>query len=214
MSDLRETIKGIQRAVGVDTDGVFGPVTAKRVLASLNKDIEQPDSGNTLVSNSAVLMLDGRSISTLAHVDPKAVEPFRKFLCLAKATAATMGCDYRAISGYRSWEEQADLYAKSQAGGPHAARPGYSWHNFGTAIDCGVFQADGKIYLDDGSAAQQQLAERVHAAVAAHAHECGLEWGGTWKGKSCDPPHFQIDMGSSSPTSAHRESYKAKGSVL
>jgi hypothetical protein len=37
--------------------------------------------------------------------------------------------------GFRSREEQAELYAKFKAGGPRAAPPGKSAHNFGLAID-------------------------------------------------------------------------------
>lgn len=39
------------------------------------------------------------------------------------------------LSGYRSLEEQADLYARYQAGGPTAAPPGRSAHNYGLAVD-------------------------------------------------------------------------------
>jgi hypothetical protein len=147
-------------------------------------------------------------------LDPKAQANFIRFYLLANATAATFGCEYIAISGYRTWEEQAELKRKSDAGGPHAAAPGYSWHNFAMATDSGVFRLNGKLYLDNGTADQQALAEKVHYAVAVHAKACGLEHGGTWKGRSCDPPHFQIDMGHSVPTAADRAKFKKEGSLL
>lgn len=37
--------------------------------------------------------------------------------------------------GYRSLAEQASLYEKYQAGGPRAAPPGESAHNYGLAVD-------------------------------------------------------------------------------
>lgn len=37
--------------------------------------------------------------------------------------------------GYRSLALQAELYAKYQAGGPRAAPPGKSAHNYGLAVD-------------------------------------------------------------------------------
>ena len=40
-----------------------------------------------------------------------------------------------ATYGWRSRQEQASLYAKYKAGGPRAAPPGYSPHEFGLAID-------------------------------------------------------------------------------
>lgn len=39
------------------------------------------------------------------------------------------------LSAYRSLEEQAALYEKYKQGGPKAARPGESAHNYGLAID-------------------------------------------------------------------------------
>lgn len=204
--NLRDSIKTIQRAVGAEVDGVLGPQTVQAILRELSRvGILEP----TVIPKTD---LDARSVNFLMTLDPKAREPMTHFLLLAKATAATYGCEYIVVSGTRTWEEQTELKRKSDAGGPHAAAAGFSWHNFATAIDCGLFV--GKIYLDGGSAAQQALAEKVHYAVAVHAKDCGLEHGGTWKGKSCDPPHFQIDMGHSSPTAADRAKFKREGSVL
>ena len=201
---LVNDIKWIQRAVGATPDGIFGPRTAQAVMyeISVRSGIERDEEPQEL---------DGRTVITLAGLDPKAIERFEDFMLRAKATAATLGCDYIAISGRRSWEEQGELRKKHLSGGPLAAAPGYSWHNFGTAIDCGVFQAGGKTYMDNSNPA---LARRVHAACAEHAKSCGLEWGGAWKGKSCDPPHYQIDMGRSSPNAADRAKFKREGSVL
>lgn len=39
------------------------------------------------------------------------------------------------LSGYRSMEEQRVLWEKYQQGGPKAAPPGRSAHNFGLAVD-------------------------------------------------------------------------------
>jgi peptidoglycan L-alanyl-D-glutamate endopeptidase CwlK len=199
-------IKSIQRAVGTYPDGIFGPITANAVRAFLAKvemiEGEMPKSDG----------IDERTRGHLDSLDPKARDQFHLFIALAKATAASMGCDYIAISSTRTWDEQAALYAQGRtAPGPKVtnARPGYSWHNFGTALDFGVFR--GKVYLDGSDPA---TASRVHAACAVHAHACGLEWGGNWKGKSCDPPHYQIQMGRSTPSAADRARYKERGSVL
>lgn len=201
---LIENIKSIQRAVGARADGVFGPRSAAEVLKHLAR-VELVEDA----SQSPSPLMDERTLATLATLDAKARDDFQDFMLLAKATAATMGCDYIAISGTRTWEEQAELRRKYKAGGPQAAAPGYSWHNYGVAIDCAVFK--GKIYCDD---TQPALAERVHAACAQHAKTCGLLWGGEFKGKSCDPPHYQIFMSSKTPGAEHRAKFKAEGSVL
>lgn len=216
MSSLRDIIKDIQRATGSEVDGVFGPQTARRVLNALQgavgMPVTKPADDQVIPAGYVEGELNARTLENIATLDVKARGRFIQFMLLANATAATFGCQYIMISGYRTWDEQAELKRKSDSGGPHAAAPGYSWHNFATAGDCGVFS--GKAYLDDGSPSQQALAEKIHYAVAVHARSCGLEHGGTWKGKSCDPPHWQIDMGHSSPTAADRAKFKEKGTVL
>ncbi len=216
---LREITKNVQRMLpGVEVDGVVGSQTMLAVFHHLQASsgivpVEIPEE-QLVVTHGRNTAIHARTLKTIATLDPKARDNFIRFAQLAEATAATFGCDYIAISGYRTWEEQAILKKKSDAGGAHAAAPGYSWHNFAMATDWGVFLNNGTIYLDSGTKAQQALAEKVHYAVAMHAAACGLVHGGTWKGKSCDPPHYQIDMGRSSPNAADRAKFKAEGSLL
>lgn len=214
---LIDDIKNIQRAVGAKPDGKFGPDSAAKTLRTLQSfsgiEPKRLDTPSAIINaDGSISELDARTVATIHTLDPKAKDRFIQFCCLAKATAATMGCDYVAISGQRSWDEQAELKRRSDAGGPHAAAPGYSWHNFAIAADFGVFQ--GRLYLDDGTPAQQALAERVHRACEVHAHACGLKWGGDWTGKSNDPPHYQIDLGHDIPTDADRDLFQKEGSVL
>jgi peptidoglycan L-alanyl-D-glutamate endopeptidase CwlK len=88
------------------------------------------------------------------------------------------------------------------------ARAGYSWHNYGVAVDFGVFR--GRAYLDNSDA---PLAARVHAACATHARDCGLLWGGHWT-RMPDAPHYQLLALPNSPDASHRETFRKKGSVL
>jgi len=46
-----------------------------------------------------------------------------------------VGIDYRPYLGYRTFAEQQTLYAKYQAGGPRAAPPWESPHQWGLAVD-------------------------------------------------------------------------------
>lgn len=216
---LREIIKNLQRELkGVEVDGIAGTQTmlaALDFIRTRNGDGITPIPEEQLVDlHGAPTMLHARTIATILTLDPKARFAFTRFAQLAEATAATFGCDYIAISGTRSWDDQAELKRKSDAGGPHAATPGYSWHNFGLAADFGVFLGGGSIYLDGGVAAQQRLAERVHAACSVHAVDCGLVWGGTFKGKSFDSPHYQYDLGHLIPTAADRAKFQKEGTLL
>lgn len=202
---LVDDIKSIQRACGVTPDGSFGPETAKAVL----RELERCQGGSDDVSAIGDPILDARTAGNLATLDPKAQDRFEEFTLLAKATAATFGCEYVMISGHRSWEEQDELYAqgRTKAGSKVTnARGGYSNHNFGIACDYGVFR--GKVYLDSADA---KLAAQVHAAVAVHARKLGFEWGGDWKTLK-DFPHFEISTGLS--MTEKRDLWKRKGSVL
>lgn len=82
----------------------------------------------------------------------------------------------RVTSGYRSPAEQARLYRRWQQGlmpGP-VAPPGYSYHEYGRAID---------IIAD----------EEVLRAAGIGWENAGGRWGGTFKGKGkYDPIHFQV----------------------
>lgn len=217
--NLREIIKNVQRELpGVEVDGVAGSQTMLAVLNCIRSHTgggytEIPET-QLVIGQGAPTALHERTVLTIGRLDAKAREAFLRFAMLAEATAATFGCDYIAISGTRSMDEQAELRRKSNAGGPHASAPGYSWHNFGLATDWGVFINGGTIYLDGGSASQQALAERVHAACSVHARNCGLVWGGTFKGKSFDSPHYQYDLGHLTPTAADRAKFKKEGSLL
>lgn len=76
----------------------------------------------------------------------------RAFLAMQKAAQAA-GINLTLSSGFRTMEEQERLYAAYLAGtGNLAAKPGYSNHQNGTAIDIGVrssFQSPEYLWLSE-----------------------------------------------------------------
>lgn len=201
---MRNTIKNIQRRCGVNADGIFGPMTAAAVWRELNADAADDGAAEDLPHD-----LDERTLYHIGSLDAKARENFRRFARLAKATAATLGCDYVMVSGNRSYAEQDALYAQGRTR-PGAivtkARGGQSNHNFGIAGDFGVFR--GKAYLDSSEPA---TAAKVHKVCSEHAKACGLEWGGSWKSLK-DHPHYEVTTGLG--MAAKRKLMNEKGSVL
>jgi len=156
------------------------------------------------------MTFDGRTEKNLATLDPKAVAKFRPFIDVAKQIAGDHGTSYIVISGNRTWAEQNALYAIGRTVPAPAirthARGGQSNHNFGIAIDGGIFRR-GK-YLDNDN---PQLASRVHTLIGKQAKKHGLEWGGEWT-RFKDFPHIEVRTGL---TLAQKRARFAKfGSVL
>lgn len=138
--------------------------------------------------------MDPRSTKNIATLHPKAQPVVTAFVEEAQKLAAERGLQYVVISGLRSWEEQERLYAqgRTQAGKVVTnARPGSSMHNYGLAVDLGVFQ--GKVYLDDGTPAQQKVADTMHRDAAVIAKRHGLRWGGDFR-SIYDAPHFELNV--------------------
>jgi len=74
--------------------------------------------------------------------------------------------DCNIAFSYRSNAKQLELYRKYQAGGPLAARPGNSWHNYACAIDLTIYTDGGRIY-DDGSKGDSNYTQVARASFAS-----------------------------------------------
>jgi peptidoglycan L-alanyl-D-glutamate endopeptidase CwlK len=138
-------------------------------------------------------MIDERSAKHLDTLLPEVRNAFADFLIEAKELVAKEGLDYKIICGTRSWEQQEALYAKGRtAPGPKVtnAKPGSSMHNFGIAIDCGVFK--GKVYMDDGTPADKKIADMMHKQASTLCAKHNLRWGGNFK-SLYDAPHFEYN---------------------
>lgn len=138
--------------------------------------------------------VDTRTQQNLSRLDLAVQPTMREVTQIAKSVAKSFNLDVSVISGHRSFEEQADLYAKGRTAPGDVvtyARPGSSNHNFGTAIDFGIF-AGGK-YLD---AREPGLTERVYRSIWNNIEAEGLriDWGGNWK-RLKDTPHFEYRTG-------------------
>lgn len=96
-----------------------------------------------------------------------------------------LGLSAYATSGYRTFAEQEQLYKQN----PSNAKPGYSSHNFGFAIDINVKDKDGKIFLLKNSSDKKWNDSKV----VDLAKDLGLLWGGGGAfGSYHDPVHFYI----------------------
>lgn len=135
-----------------------------------------------------------RTIENLGSLNKKALSKLEPFLQEAEAAMAKEGVTIEVISGLRSWAAQAALYAQGRTKPGRIvtkARPGSSWHNYGLAIDLGLFK--GGKYLDSANPA---YADKLYAIIGKIAAKHGVEWAGTWKSFQ-ETPHFQVTFGMS-----------------
>ena len=165
-------IRQVQAKLSLSVDGKAGPQTW---LAIYSRIVGASPAHSPALSEP----VDARSEAVIATLLPE-VQPYARALI---HKADSMGITIRAISGFRSYEEQDKLYAQGRTAKGDIvtkARGGYSNHNFGIAFDVGVFE--GNKYLPDSP---------KYKAVGALGVELGLEWGGNWK-SIVDQPHFQL----------------------
>lgn len=136
--------------------------------------------------------IDDRSAKNVATLHPKVQSIFASWIAECQLIAKAHGYEYKAISGNRTWEEQAKIYAQGRTAPGKVvtnAKPGYSNHNYGIAVDMGVFR-DSK-YLDGSKPSE---AEAFHRKAAEIASKYNIEWGGSWKSFK-DYPHFEYKTG-------------------
>lgn len=132
--------------------------------------------------------IDSRSQKVLDSLHEDAAPWFKAFLIKIHTLPGFLpaGCSVKLISGHRSWDEQNALYAQGRSKPGRVvtnARGGYSNHNFGIAVDVGVFQ-DGN-YLPESP---------LYSKLGPVGKSCGLSWGGDWKSIK-DLPHFEVPTG-------------------
>lgn len=135
-----------------------------------------------------------RTLESLAGLNRKFRKQTEAFLIAAQPIAKNHGITIEVISGLRSWQQQSALFAQGRTKPGKIvtkARPGSSWHNYGLAIDLGLF-ADGQ-YLDSTS---PKRANQIYAELGTLAATMGIEWAGTWK-TFTETPHFQNRYGMS-----------------
>ena len=113
-------------------------------------------------------------INTLA---PAAKPVFARFLF---DVLHDLGFTPIITSAYRSFEQQQVLFNKGDTKTP----PGYSFHNYGMALDLNF--AKGSTYLNLSSPKQQW----IHSGIPTLATEYNIRWGGDFS--TPDKVHFDL----------------------
>jgi len=156
----------------------------------VNRKIKQP------VKPRLRFIVDARSKQVLKTLDKRVQPTFTQLVQIAKAVGTKYGIDIKAISGHRSYSKQKALYAQGRTTPGRIitnAKPGYSNHNFGTALDFGCFDKKSGEYLD---AKDGKLVAKIYRAIYNEAERQNLKitWGGLWRSFK-DTPHFEYITG-------------------
>jgi len=194
MASAKQIWKRVQSRLGLREDGVPGPLTAAAVEAAIwgTPHPAPEESTSPAPPPAPAETFSARTERVLASLLPQVQPAFRALLGAAREVAAKHGLTVEAISGLRTYAAQDDLYAQGRTRPGRIvtkAKAGYSNHNFGTALDMGLFR--GRSYVD---ADEPDLAGRVYREIAKWAAELGIAWGGDWKTFK-DTPHFEYKTG-------------------
>lgn len=167
-------------------DGEFGPMT---------KAAEDGFDALYLAYQKQYGKFDTRSEGNIATLLPKMQVATRKLMNLVK-NHFTMGT-VQVLSGTRTYAEQNALFAQRPK--VTNARGGQSNHNFGIAVDLGIF-VGGKYYTGATRGEEQayrNLAILIKSALGyLEGKERLLDWGGDWKSFK-DMPHYELHTGKS-----------------
>ncbi len=172
-----ENVIAFQLSKGLTPDGVVGPKTWE----ALSVKATTPDA-------STSPQFTARTEKNLKGLNQKFLNVLLPFLSQVTELMAREGVVVEVLSGLRTWQQQTDLYAQGRTKPGKIvtnARPGSSWHNYGLAVDLGLFR-DG-VYLDEKRPGEAwKLYERIALIARNYGLECGIDWT-TIK----DTPHFE-----------------------
>ncbi len=200
-SGTEKAVKKFQREHNLDDDGVVGKNTMD-LLVSLIANTPVVPATNTSSKTEAEWLKtktwDKATDQRIALVHPKIRAKAIEFIVRCQNE---LGKTFRVSSSLRTIKEQNELYAQGRtqaqlnAKGLNGvtAKPeklqvtkvigGYSYHNYGLAIDV--------VEIKSGKAIWNQTDWKPIVAIAK---QLGFKWGGDWKSFK-DLPHFQITFG-------------------
>lgn len=132
------------------------------------------------IAHSEIPAIDERSEKNIATLHERFKPIARSFMV---AIRAELG-DFRITSGYRSYEEQNELYAQGRTKDGEKvtrARGGFSVHNFGLAFDITLFVNGKPVYESP-----------LYKKAGLKGEQMGLDWAGGGTGADFnDEPHFE-----------------------
>ncbi|WP_052476327.1 M15 family metallopeptidase [Cohnella kolymensis] len=140
-----------------------------------------------------------KSQASLIGMHPVVKEKVRELIIRCYAASILI----LITSGFRSFSEQAAIFAKGRDNYGKVvrpkdvvsnARPGRSMHNYGLAADYVLLMPDGKSVSWSTVRDGNHNGHKDWFEVAEIAKSLGFEWGGDWD-RFVDMPHIQMSFG-------------------
>ena len=131
--------------------------------------------------------------------------PYAK--CFIWRCFVELGIQIRANRTYTTFARQAELYEKylekKRAGKKTlpSAKPGYSWHNYGVALDFNPILPDGRMLTSYNATKDEWIASGIPAIINSMNLKWGGDWGDYYGHKQYDPIHldFRLIIGEKTP---------------
>lgn len=131
---------------------------------------------------------DARSEKNISSLLPAMQRKARMILKTGLSQEGSTGVHVVILSGTRTYAEQNRLYKLVPK--VTNAGPGFSNHNFGIAVDVGLFK-DGR-YMTGQAPGDEAAYTAFAQLVKSQVHD--IEWGGDWVSFK-DKPHYQYATG-------------------
>ena len=189
---MRDSLLAQQKAISTQTAAAAGSLaqlqgkietttialkTAEATLLGKEADLERAKLEVAVERSSAQQLASKLQDSALEGLRPEAVNLATRLIAAARA----QNIDLRIIVGYRSLQQQEELFARGRtAPGPRVTNARVSIHNTGLAFDIAVLR-NGSLVFDDTPA---------YRRVGRLGQELGLVWGGAYP-QFPDFPHFE-----------------------
>jgi peptidoglycan L-alanyl-D-glutamate endopeptidase CwlK len=157
------------------------------LYGNLTREAEEAAYASYLAIQKQLGAFDPRSEANIQTLLPEMQKKARMILGVAKKRERTTGLACRILSGTRTYNEQTALYKRRPK--VTNAMAGQSNHNFGIAIDLGIFE--GMDYFEGGNAREEKAYRDIAQAIKAEVHD--IEWGGDWRSFK-DMPHYQLKV--------------------
>ena len=119
------------------------------------------------------------------------LEPFRLRLLATAGILSPRGILVLIVRGFANRAEQTILHDRHLAGGPKAAVPGRSWHEYRLAGDCIPFRDTDHDLVLDQNELTYDVEDSVWKEFVDAAKRCGLRSGKSFR----DWPHIEYHPG-------------------